>query len=58
MQLSYRGINYNQNPVSIKSNLIKTVGKYRGRRIQLHIFNNIGLQSHPIALTYRGFVYR
>ena len=57
MKLSYRGINYHQNPVLVNSNEFKTIGKYRGKYIELHKFNNIALQKHCNHLTYRGVSY-
>ncbi len=57
MKLSYRGINYNQNPVLLNSNQVKAVGKYRGKNIELHKFSNIELQQHRNSMTYRGVAY-
>lgn len=57
MKLSYRGINYNQNSVLVNGDRVKAVGKYRGRNIELHKFNNIALQQHLNSMTYRGVAY-
>ncbi len=57
MQLSYRGINYNQEPIVIDSHQVKATGKYRGKNIELHKFNNIRLQNRHNPMTYRGVSY-
>ncbi|HHP7231254.1 MAG TPA: DUF4278 domain-containing protein [Xenococcaceae cyanobacterium] len=57
MKLSYRGIDYHQNPVVVSSNQFKAFGKYRGATVELHKSSSIALNQHRNPLTYRGAIY-
>lgn len=57
MKLSYRGIQYNQEPTAVNVHYGNVAGKYRGANWQAHNLNKISVkQSHP-HLTYRGVNY-
>ena len=58
MKLSYRGIQYNQEPTAVNVHSGRVVGKYRGADWQAHNLDRVPVrQSHP-HLTYRGVSYR
>ncbi len=57
MKLSYRGIEYNQEPTVVNVHYGSVTGKYRGATWQAHNLDKIPVkQSHP-HLTYRGVSY-
>ncbi len=57
MKLSYRGIQYSQEPTVVNVHYGSVAGKYRGAAWQVHNLAQIPLKnSHP-NLTYRGVSY-
>ena len=57
MQLSYRGIQYNQQSVSLKAEVTKTKGHYRGGDYQICRISGTRAKSNNIPRTYRGVNY-
>ena len=57
MQLSYRGIQYNQQSVSLKAEVTKTKGHYRGGDYQICRISGTRAKSNNLPRTYRGVNY-
>ena len=57
MTLSYRGIQYNQQPVSLKAEITQTRGHYRGGDYQINHISSSRIKSNKLNRTYRGIDY-
>ncbi len=57
MKLSYRGVNYELNPVFIEVNESEIVGKYRGLPIRMTSVYRETIPQSIRKLTYRGNNY-
>lgn len=57
MALSYRGIQYNQQPVSLKAEVTQTRGHYRGGDYQINHISSSRIKSNKLNRTYRGIDY-
>lgn len=58
MQLSYRGIHYNYNPVEVPVQATGLTGKYRGAAVQVRQAIAKANSSQPaLTLMYRGVAY-
>lgn len=57
MKLSYRGIQYNQTPVSLEAEVIQTTGRYRGGEYKINCVSRSSAKKTHSAKTYRGISY-
>ncbi|HAX79106.1 MAG TPA: hypothetical protein DCY88_25590 [Cyanobacteria bacterium UBA11372] len=57
MKLSYRGVNYELNPVYIEVNESEICGKYRGLPIRMTSLSREYIPQSIPKLTYRGNSY-
>ena len=54
MKLSYRGINYEYNPIMIEPTEMFVNGKYRGNRSNVSLFNQVSFKRPLTNMIYRG----
>ena len=57
MQLSYRGIHFDQDPAVVEAKEGKTIGKYRGSELHAHTPKKRLNVVHHKNLKYRGASY-
>ena len=57
MQLSYRGIQYNQPSATVEAKAGMTFGKYRGKYYQISNFDNLSVKQSHSRRIYRGISY-
>ena len=57
MKLSYRGIQYNQEPTVVNVHSGRVAGKYRGANWQAHNLDKVPVKQPNPHLTYRGVSY-
>ncbi|MDJ0510499.1 MAG: DUF4278 domain-containing protein [Crocosphaera sp.] len=57
MKLSFRGISYNHDPISLKTNNKEVEGTYRGVHWKNHPYAKSRHDHGPKNMTYRGIHY-
>lgn len=57
MKLSYRGIQYNQDRVSLEADVTQTTGRYRGEEYKISSSIPRSAKRNNSSRTYRGVNY-
>lgn len=57
MKLSYRGVHYEQNPLSLEVTEGEILGKYRGATWRCHTLEEMPVPQPDLTLKYRGVTY-
>jgi hypothetical protein len=57
MKLSYRGVHYEQNPLSLEVTEGEILGKYRGANWRCHTLQEMPVPQPDRVLKYRGVAY-
>ncbi|MGA7934741.1 MAG: DUF4278 domain-containing protein [Kovacikia sp.] len=57
MKLSYRGVSYESNPLTLEVTESEILGKYRGANWHCHTLKELPIPQPNRTLTYRGVLY-